>query len=127
MRTQRILMLGLALACSAAWSAGKSAATEAQAQYQRERAVCMSGQSNQDRATCLKEAGAAYAEARRTKLGAGETASAANAQERCDQLAGANRDACVARMQGHGTATGSASSGGILRELEQPVPAAPAK
>lgn len=41
---------------------------EAQARYQHERAACMEGSSNQDRATCLKEAAAAYQEAKAGQL-----------------------------------------------------------
>ena len=125
MKYHRILMLGLALACASAWPATKSASVEAQAQYQRERAVCMGGQSNQDRATCLKEASAAYAEARKSGLGAGSAASTGNVEQRCEALPAADRGACMARMQGQGTASGSAAAGGVLREVEQPV--APAK
>jgi len=50
-----------------AWSAGPTthrAASEARHQYQEDRAYCTSGQATEDRATCLKEAAAAYAEAR---------------------------------------------------------------
>ena len=127
MKIHGILLLGLGFACASAWAAPKSAAAEAQAQYQRERAVCTNGQSNQDRATCLKEAGAAYGEARKSGLGAGSAPSRSNAVERCDDLPATERSACLARMQGQGTATGSAAAGGILREVEQPVTPAPAK
>ena len=41
----------------------KRAPDAAQSRYQSERAVCLHGLSNQDKATCLKEAGAALAEA----------------------------------------------------------------
>ncbi|MES2106564.1 MAG: hypothetical protein V4634_21270, partial [Pseudomonadota bacterium] len=51
---------------AAARAPGKMA--EAQANYQRERAACLSGQSNQDRATCLKEAGAALQDAKNGRL-----------------------------------------------------------
>jgi hypothetical protein len=65
----RIGAIALALAVSpAAWSAGASAhksTSQAQQQYQQDRAYCTSGQATEDRATCLKEAAAAYAEARR--------------------------------------------------------------
>ena len=50
-----------------AWSAGSAAhqsMSEARHQYQEDRAYCASGQATEDRATCLKEAAAAYAEAR---------------------------------------------------------------
>lgn len=96
--------------------------SEAQALYQQERAACMNGTSNQDRATCLKEAGAALGEARRNALGtsSGDTL-ARNRMARCDALPGSEREDCEVRMQ-HGTMSGSAREGGILREIERPVP-----
>ena len=42
--------------------------SDAQSRYEKDRAACMSGNSNQDRATCLREAGAALVEARRDGL-----------------------------------------------------------
>lgn len=61
-----LLAWGASLAPTAAMAAGNS--SDANARYQAERAVCDSGQSNQDRATCLKEAGAAQAESRMGRL-----------------------------------------------------------
>jgi UDP-N-acetylmuramoylalanine-D-glutamate ligase len=90
--------------------------------YQQERAVCLSGQSNQDRATCLQEAGAALGEARRHNLGtanAGEIGH--NRMLRCDALPAADREDCTRRMQGDGITTGSVEQGGLLRELSRPV------
>jgi hypothetical protein len=96
--------------------------SEAQALYKQERAACMNGTSNQDRATCLKEAGAALGEAKRNALGASNSDSLArNRMARCDALPAAERDDCALRMQ-HGTMSGSAAQGGILREIERPVP-----
>jgi hypothetical protein len=43
-------------------AADNTVSADAQARYQQERAVCLSGQSNQDRATCLREADAALAD-----------------------------------------------------------------
>ena len=57
--------LGSTFASSAADKTGAAGAADAQARYQQDRAACMSGQSNQDHATCLREAGAALAQARR--------------------------------------------------------------
>jgi hypothetical protein len=95
--------------------------SEAQQRYRQERAACMSGASNQDRATCLKEAGAALQEARRGGLSDGDLAR--NRMARCAGLPAQDRDDCAMRMEGQGSTTGSAMQGGILRELERPVPA----
>lgn len=93
--------------------AGSALAQSAQSIYQRERAACVSGQSHQDRATCLKEAGAALAEARRGGL----TPASGSATERCNAHDGSERAACVARMNGAGEVSGSVEGGGLYREL----------
>jgi hypothetical protein len=102
-------------------AAAATPASEAQLRYQQERAVCMSGQSNQERATCLKEAGAAFAENKQGSLGRSEDgALQRNRQLRCDALKGGDRDDCMRRMSGEGVTSGSAQQGGILRELTRP-------
>jgi hypothetical protein len=117
--------LGLALGASAAHAATDSELATAQARYKKDVAVCNEGRSNQDRATCMKEAGAALEEAKRGRLST-DPVTRANATARCEALKGDERDACIARMNGAGTVEGSAQSGGILRELVTPEPAAPA-
>jgi hypothetical protein len=83
--------------------------------YQQDRAFCNSGQSSQDRATCLREAGAAAQERSRGNL----TESAdANKFARCDYHKNPeDREYCIRRMKGEGTVTGSVDGGGLLREL----------
>ena len=106
-------------------SSGSAAA--ANAVYQRERAACASDATPQGRVTCLKEAGAAYAEAKRQLLGNGEGAQALqqNAERRCDQVAIADRDHCLRKARGEGTASGSVDGSGVLKTLVTPVPAPP--
>jgi hypothetical protein len=87
-----------------------------EARYHAERATCMSGSSNQDRSTCLKEAGAARDEARKGQLTDGDGKLRQNAKQRCDALSGDDARDCLARMKGKGTTSGSAQGGGILRE-----------
>jgi hypothetical protein len=107
------------VACGTAAAATR--ASEAQLRYQQERAVCMSGQSNQERATCLKEAGAAFAEAKQDSLGrSDDSALQRNRQLRCDAFKAGDRDDCLRRMSGEGVTSGSAQQGGILRELTRP-------
>jgi hypothetical protein len=126
MNTHRIRLSSLAWAVLVLAAAGstsaladsKSRAAEAQALYQQERAVCLSGQSNQDRATCLREAGAAFAQAKREGWDAGQDAQYLhNARVRCERLPDTDRRDCMSRMQGQGTTSGSAAGGGIYREL----------
>jgi hypothetical protein len=106
-----------------AWAAGSSSLAEAQKQYKQERAYCTSGQSQQDRATCLKEAENAYSEARRGALnnsGAGRNL-AQNATQRCNAQPAADREACVQRITGTGSSEGSVKGGGIIRQTETVV------
>ena len=113
---------GLLVVIPAEAATTTTASAAATARYQQERAACMKGQSNQDRATCLKEAGAAYEEAKRGGLkvtgGTGsKEARTANATQRCVGLPVDESKACMERMQGEGSTSGSVASGGILREL----------
>lgn len=105
----------------AAWSAGKKDSAEAQQRYQQERAQCLSGQSQQDRKTCLREAAAALQEARRNRLESGASTSfSANARARCDAQPAADRDACIQRLSA-GSTRGSVEAGGLIREAVTPV------
>jgi len=113
-----LLMLGAALCASPALADTRQRAAEAQALYQQERAVCLGGRSNQDRTTCLREAGAAHAQAKREGWAGDQAAQYLhNARTRCERLPDLDRRDCVARMQGQGTTSGSAAGGGIYREL----------
>jgi hypothetical protein len=113
------LGLALAVAFTPGWAAGSGKLSQAQQTYQQERAVCLRGASHQDRATCLKEAGAAYEEARRGRLGTASAPDlAGNATRRCEAQPAADRAACAQRILGAGTAEGSVEGGGLLRQTE---------
>jgi hypothetical protein len=100
-----------------------------QTEFQKERAACMDGQSGQDRATCLKELGAARGEAKRGNLTDAPSAYQNNAVARCSVLPPADREDCARRVSGGGAVSGSVKSGGVLRETTtivtepQPAPA----
>ena len=111
------LLLVVALAPTAALANAKDDAAALRARFDREREVCTSGRSNQDRATCLREANAAYAQGRKGDLNDGAAPYASNATVRCEALRGDDRQDCLARMRGEGTTTGSVEAGGIYREL----------
>jgi len=111
-----MLITGIAMAAAADMS-------EAKARYQKERAACINGQSHQDRATCLREAGAALAEARRGNLGVGIGQYEQNQLRRCDVHQAEDREYCLRRMRGEGTISGSVEGGGIYRELRTTTPA----
>jgi hypothetical protein len=100
--------------------AGDDAAA-AKSTYQKERADCDAGRTAEDRATCLKEAGAAEAERKRNTLD--NTGSARqNAIERCNLVAPKDKADCLARIEGPSqpnqktTTSGSVAGGGVLRE-----------
>jgi hypothetical protein len=114
------------LSITTAFAADGTTAGDAGSRYSRERTACTDGTSQQDRATCLKEAGAALDEARRGRLEAGNMPSNANATARCNALPAKDRSDCVARINGAGTTSGSVREGGIYRELVTTTPAPPA-
>ena len=121
--TRLMLRAGSVALCAAGtllWATA-AAADDGQARYQRDRAACISGQTNQDRATCLREAGAALQEARRGGLTSAEPEQ--NRYARCASLPGDQRTDCMRRMDGEGIIRGSVEEGGIYRELRTVVPA----
>ena len=124
-----IRSLGLAL-CAAGALAGmpsafaQGAAPGTDARMQRERATCDGVQ--QDRAACLREAGAARQEGQRSGLtSATPTTYDQNALARCQLQPVADRADCEARIQGTGASAtqGSVMGGGVIREMVTPIPA----
>jgi hypothetical protein len=116
-RALAICTVSAFLGASAVLAADGTSPADAQSRYQHDRAACESGQSNQDRATCLREAGAALEEARRGRLNDSPAQYQQNALIRCNALPTEERDGCQARMQGQGVTRGSVAEGGIYREL----------
>ena len=93
------------------------ASADAKSRYQQERANCESGNTTQDKATCLREAGAALHESRRGGL----TSSAqldANALARCKSLPEADREDCNSRVKNDSNTTvkGTVQGGGVIKE-----------
>ena len=115
-------LIGALLVCSVAMSAGADRQA-AHAQYQLDRAACLSGQSHQVRSICLREAGAALQEALRGGLANAPGSYEQNRAARCNPLPADLREDCQRRMRGEGTTSGSVEQGGILRELRTIVPA----
>lgn len=108
-------MLTLAIGHAAA-SAAAGESTDAR--YQKDREACVSGQTQQARDVCLREAGAAHDAAHKGSLqGNGETDKAANAVARCEVFKEKDEHAaCLDRIRGGGSKSGSAMQGGVLRE-----------
>ena len=122
MKTSAMALIAIgAFLCASSASAAERGNAGAQARYQQDRAACMNGTSNQDRATCLREAGAALQESRNSRLENGAGAYDENRYLRCDPLPAGQREDCVRRMSGEGTVSGSVEGGGIYRELVTPV------
>jgi hypothetical protein len=119
--------------------AAEAAAPAAKSTYLKERADCEAGRTAEDRATCLKEAGAAQDERKRNRLDNSGSARQ-NAIDRCNALPTRDRPDCLARIEGPNrpnqrtTTSGSVAGGGIIRETTttttgQPtiiIPATPA-
>ncbi len=111
-----MLVSGIAMAAAADMS-------EAKARYQQEREACISGRSHQDRTTCLREAAAALAEAKRGNLDAAEMGRyEQNQLMRCDAHPADDREDCLRRMRGEGTISGSGEGGSVYRELRTTTP-----
>lgn len=122
---------------SAAFQVGTAHAADPAASrsvYAQERADCEAGRTQQDRATCLKEAGAAAGERKRNGL-ANPGSARENAVERCKALPTKDRADCLARVEGPSSAnqqvttSGSVGGGGVIRETKTTItgPAATAE
>ncbi len=109
------------LCATPALAAERSKSSEAQAAYTRDRAECMKKDAG-DRATCLREAGAAREEAKRGGLSNEQAQFDRNRLARCDSQPAADRDECVRRMN-EGAVSGSVKDGAVVRELRTVVPA----
>lgn len=117
-------LLSAGLFSSVAMAAGRNDNADLRAQYQSDVAFCKSSQTTESRATCMKEAGAAYDEARRHRLTEGTHDYQQDAMNRCKALPAGQQQDCMTQMSGQNTVTkGSVEGGGILRETTITVPA----
>jgi hypothetical protein len=111
----------LAVTAATAQVATGTTGIDASGSYQQEVNACMTGKTQQDQATCLREARNAQADKKRGVLDNAGAQFDANAKARCDVLAGEEKAACEARLMGYGSTSGSVASGGVLREVETVV------
>jgi len=118
---QSIIAVIAALSATVAFGAGSGRQPGSDVTYQKDRAACMDGRANQDRDTCLREAGAARQEAKRGQLTESPERYEQNRFARCEKQPPQDREDCIRRMNGEGTTSGSVESGGIYRELVRPV------
>lgn len=115
---------GLMLAAGAVHAADAIGRAAIQSQYEQDVANCKSGKSNQDRATCMQEAGAARDEANRQNLKEGSADQhQQNMVDRCNRLPAASRQDCLTQMTSPTNVRGSVQGGGVLRETVIQVPA----
>lgn len=112
--------------CAASGLAVAANEADLKAQYEQERARCLSGSTGQDQASCLRSAGAAYDSSRQGRMNDANSSYRENAMSRCRVLPAADRVDCESRIDGRGTTSGSVSGGGIVRETVTPTaPLAP--
>ncbi|NPC54790.1 hypothetical protein [Caenimonas soli] len=111
----------LAMTAATAQVATGTTGIDASGSYQQEVNACMTGKTQQDRDTCLKEARNAQADKKRGVLDNAGAKFDSNASARCDVLTGEDKAACQARVMGYGNTTGSVAGGGLLREVETVV------
>jgi len=115
------LLAVTAATAQVATGAAGTTGIDASGSYQQEVQACMTGRTQQDRETCLKEARNAQGEKKRGVLDNAGSQFQSNAAARCDVLTGEEKAACQARVMGYGTTSGSVAGGGLLREVETVV------
>jgi hypothetical protein len=111
----------LAMTAATAQVATGTTGIDASGNYQQEVNACMTGKSQEDRDTCLREARNAQADKKRGVLDHAGTNFESNAVARCDVFKGEDKSACQARVMGYGKTSGSVAGGGVLREVETVV------
>lgn len=123
--TLRLLSVGV-LSLAGSMVQAQNQAGDIQSRYQQEVERCRSGQSGQALETCLKEAGAAKAEAQKHRLAPNANADyERNRLQRCQAFKDeAERRTCIERTR-QAPVKGSVEGGGVLREYIEVIPATP--
>jgi len=111
------LLFAAALSSAPIFAATKAGPPDARAILQRDRAACMRLREDDARQNCLSEASTRFAGSQPSASDEDAARLSRNALRRCEALHDADRQDCVARMQGQGTTSGSVAGGGIYREL----------
>ena len=111
----------LTVTAAGAQVAAGTTGIDASGSYKKEVQSCLKGLSQQDQATCLREANNARAE--KSNPAPASTASNlnANATARCNVLTGEDKAACTARVLGYGSESGSVAGGGVMTKVETVV------
>ena len=120
-----LLAIGAATAQVAMAADTGTTGIDSSGNYQSEVQACLSGHTQQDQATCLKEARNARADKQRGVLDTRGDLQA-NSLTRCDVFKTSDdRSACQSRVLGASGSSieGSVAAGGLLRESETVIPA----
>jgi hypothetical protein len=109
-----VFTAALLLTCGAATA--QTAPQDARARYEQEREKCMTNNTQDSLATCLREANNALDAARKGQLSNPGAAADNNATQRCAAFqTAAEQNECMRRIDSS-PASGSVSGGGVLRE-----------
>lgn len=115
---QLLLTVAACLSPLAASAASGAEQAERRAIYERDRAACDNGRSTQERNLCLHDVTVAYRMPHTNKpYDLDPSTYLRNQALRCGPLKDKDLEACMARMRGAGSASGSVATGGIYREL----------
>lgn len=117
------------LVCGQAFSVAAQDRSEKQRRFEADRQACLGGKTGQTYESCMKEAHAVLADPASSTAPVNTEQLQRNALARCDTQTGDEHVACVARIRGEGTVSGSVAGGGVLRELvtTEVVPTPPQK
>jgi hypothetical protein len=107
----------VAMVCGHALTVGAQERTEKQLRFEADVQSCRSGKTGQAFDACMNEAKAVLAAPAGSLPSVSAEQRKKAASLRCDVLTGDEHAACVARMQGEGTVSGSVAGGGVLREI----------
>ncbi len=122
MKTPTTFFLRTTLVAACALS---SASVWAQSTYEQDRAACLRSDSQHERTSCLREAGAVRAQGQNRAPASTPEARMENAMKRCAELPPENKSTCERMVRGEGNVSGSVAGGGQIRELVTTVPAVP--
>lgn len=118
-----------AVCLPAAWAVTSAERAAIEAAYKSDRAACQALSPNQDRTSCLRDAGAHRAQALRQGVRSPSSQDLErNALQRCKAHPPAEQARCERMARGEGNVSGSVAAGGTIRELvtQEPVPPVPA-
>lgn len=106
--------------CGQAFAVAAQDRSDKQRRFEADRQACLSGNTGQTYASCMREAHAVLADPASSTAPVSAEQLQRNALTRCDAQLSDEHATCVARIGGEGTVSGSVAGGGILRELVTP-------